>query len=99
MAKSTPYRSDCSARERLEQQLREENQRIKDICFQVTGIDPDLEPSRYEALVCAMLDALDRQVALDSAARHPQMAAQQVDLIDGIEVERGALTSSCSCAA
>lgn len=94
MAKTTPYHSDGDALERLERQLQEESQRIKDACIQVTQIDPDAEPIRFDALVCAMLDALDRQVALDnSAAPDSPTIAQQADLFGGIGVEPGALNA------
>jgi hypothetical protein len=93
MAQVSPHHSDSLARDRLEQELQDENQRIKEACFQLTHIDPQAEPSRYEALVCAMVDALDRQVARDSVSPGSPTAAQQTDLFDGIGVEPGALNA------
>jgi hypothetical protein len=87
MAPVTPYHSDSNARDRLEKELQDESQRIKEACLQLADIDPETEPTRYEALVCAMVDALDRQVARDDAAE------QQVNLFEGIGAEPGALNA------
>lgn len=91
MAQSTPYQLECSARDRLERHLHEERQRIKEACIQVTDIDPDSENSQYEALVSAMMDALDRRVILDNAAQESRTPLQTSDVFDGIVLKRGAL--------
>jgi hypothetical protein len=93
MGQSTPNHEASTARDRLQKELEDENQRVKDACFSVMSIDPDTEPGRYEALVSAMIDALDRQVALDSEATDSQPAALQPDLFGGLEVESGALNA------
>jgi len=93
MAQVAPHHSDSNARDRLEKEVQDESQRIKEACLHLTDIDPETEPSRYEALVCAMVDALDRQVALDKGGSSSTTAAQQADLFDGIGVEPGALNA------
>lgn len=92
MNQSTHYPSELSARERLGRQLEEELQRIKDACIQVAHIDPVTKPTRYEALVSAMMDALDRRVVLDRAGQEPQKhASQESDVFEGMVIEHGAL--------
>lgn len=93
MGQSSPHHLDSTAYGRLQKDLEEENQRVKDAFVNVTRIDPDAEPDRYEALVSAMIDALDRQVALDNEATDSQPAALQPDLFGGLEVESGALNA------
>lgn len=93
MAQSTPHHLDSTACDRLQKELEDENLRVKDACFSVTRIDPDAEPGRYEALVSAMINSLDRQVALDGEATDSQPAALQPDLFGGIDVETGALNA------
>lgn len=91
MAQVNPFQSDSNARVRLEKELQEESQRIKKACLQLADIDPKTDPSRYEALVRAMVDALDRQVARDNAASELLMAEQQADVFESIGVEPSAL--------
>lgn len=91
MAKTTPYRLDAGARERLAKELQDEAQRVKEACLRVTRIDPDSDPGRFEALVSHMLDALDRQTERDANPQCAHGAAEQADLFDGIELEREAL--------
>lgn len=91
MPKSTPYHLDSGPLDRLNTELQEENQRIKDACFQVTRIDPDAEPRRYEVLVSAMLTALDQRAALDGEAGDGEPVSVQADPFEGIELESEAL--------
>ena len=93
MAQVNPYPSDSNARDRLEKELQEESQRIKEACLQLADIDPETEPSRYEALVRAMVDALDRQVARDNVASQSFTAEQQVDVFESSGVEPSALNA------
>jgi hypothetical protein len=93
MAQVTPYHSDSNARVRLEKELHEESQRIKEACLHLADIDPETEPGRYEGLVRAMVDALDRQVARDDAAAGSLSAGQQADVVEGLGVEPGALNA------
>jgi|GEM_PF-6109966 hypothetical protein len=93
MAQVTSQHSDSHARDRLEKELQDESQRIKEACLQLTDIDPEVESSRYEALVRAMVDALDRQAALDKLDSSPSTAAQQPDLFNSIGVKPGALNA------
>jgi len=74
-------------------ELQDESQRTKEACLQLTDIDPEVESSRYEALVRAMVDALDRQAALDQLDSSPSTAAQQPDLFNSIGVKPGALNA------
>lgn len=90
---SRPHHSDSNARDRLEKELQDEGQHIRQARLQLTHIDPETKPSCCESLVCAMADALDRQVARGNAASSSPMAAQQADLFDGIGVEPGTLTA------
>ena len=93
MAQVNPFQSDSNARVRLEKELQEESQRIKDACLQLADIDPETDPSRYEALVHAMVDALDRQVARDNAASESLTAEQQANVFESIGVEPSALNA------
>lgn len=93
MAYSAPHHSNSCVRDRLARQLQEENQRMKLAVFQATNIDPEALSTRYEALVSAMLDALERTVSVDNEVQDPQTAEQQADLFDRIKVERGVLNA------
>lgn len=81
MAPAPPF-SGSSARDRLEKELQDESQRIRQACLQLTDIDPQTERSRYEALVQAMLDTLDRQATHDSVALGSPLAGRHPDLLD-----------------
>ena len=93
MAQVNPYHLDSNARDRLEKELQEESQRIKEACLHLADIDPETEPSRYEGLVRAMVDALDLQVARDNAASESLTAEQQADVFESSGVERSALNA------
>lgn len=93
MAQVNPYPSDSNARDRLEKELQEESQRIKEACLQLADIDPETEPSRYEALVRAMVDSLDRQVARDHSASQSLTAGQRADVFESSGVKPSALNA------
>ena len=93
MAQVNPYPLDSNARDRLEKGLQEESQRIKEACLQLADIDPETEPSRFEALVRAMVNALDRQVARDNPAAVSLASAQQADGFESSGVAPSALNA------
>jgi len=93
MGQATRQHLETTARDRLQKELVDEHQRVKDAFINMICIDPDAEPGRYEALVAAMIDALDRQVALDSETTDSQPASLQPDLFGGLELESGALNA------
>lgn len=94
MPKTTTHCPESCARERLEHELQAERQRVKDACLRVARVEPDAEPSRYEALVSAMLDALDRPMARDAGPRSPGADVEaQPDLFDGIALESESLNT------
>lgn len=52
------------------------NHVVYPVAQKLTHIDLESEPGRYEELVRAMVDALDRQVARDDLASNPPTAAR-----------------------
>jgi len=91
MGQSAPHHLDSTAYGRLQRDLDEEHQRVKDVFFNMTRVDPDAEPGRYQAIVSAMIDAIDRKVALDSEATDSQPAVLQPDLFGDLGVDNAAL--------